>query len=158
MDLTGVSRIAFHTVYLSPFHFPLSQYAPLNQTDHPVFGCCSIPGRSDSPDNERATFFGELNNETDTFSSRPSRDRKPSFRKDPKTIRTVGFFGIDVDTDIVYFAQKEQFFQAWLTIRSQRVHVGRVNSVGGWRESLTEIPLPSVNALACGIFTDGVNG
>ena len=110
VDFTGVSRIAFHAVYLSPFHFAVPVCA-FNQTDH-QFLVVAAGQVNQIVDNERTTFLVGLNNETDTFVAGQVRIGNQSFHQVQRQFETVGFFGIDVDTDIVFFTQKEQFFQA----------------------------------------------
>ena len=110
VDFTGVSRVAVHAVYLGPFHFAVPVCA-FNQTDHQFLVVAS--GQVDQVvDNERATFLVGLNNETDTFVAGQVRIGNQSLHQVQRQFETVGLFGIDVDTDIVFFTQKEQFFQA----------------------------------------------
>ena len=79
------------------------------------------------------------------------------FHQIEREFEAVGFFGVDVDADVVFFAEQEQFFQA----RQQLAHHAVVLGAGIARVDGGEFDgnaVAFINALAGGILADGMDG
>ena len=109
MDFAGVGRIAVQSVHLRPFDFAVPVRA-FDEANHQFLVVAS--GKVNQiVDNKGAAFLVCLNDKADAFVSRQIRVGNECFHQIQRQLQAVGFFGIDVDTDIVFFTQEEQLFQ-----------------------------------------------
>ena len=78
------------------------------------------------------------------------------FHQIQRQFQAVGFFGVDVQADVVLFGEQEQFFQT----RQQFFHYtfvlrARITRMNGGEFHRNTVAF--VHACAVGIFADGVN-
>ena len=101
VDFAGVGRIAVQSVHLRPFDFAVPVCA-FDQTDHQFLVVAA--GKVDQVvDDEGAAFLVCLNDKADAFVTCQIGIRNECFHQIQRQLQAVGFFGVDVDTDIVFF-------------------------------------------------------
>ena len=109
MDFAGVGRIAVQAVHLRPFDFAVPVRA-FDEADH-QFLVVAAGKVNQIVDHKGAAFLVCLNDKADAFVTRQIGIRNKCFHQIQRQLQAVGFFGVDVDTDIVFFTQEKQLFQ-----------------------------------------------
>ena len=99
VDLAGVNRIAFQPVHLGAFDFAVPVGA-FHQTDHQATAAalCHV---DDCIDGERAAFLIGLDHKADTVPTGQLRFEAQLFQQVERDFQAIGFFSVDIDTDVV---------------------------------------------------------
>ena len=155
VHFAGVDRIAVQAVHLRPFDFAVPIRA-FDQAYH-QFLIVAAGKVNQVVDDERATFLVCLHHETDAVVTGQIGVGHQRLHQIQRQLQAVGFFGVDIDADIVFFAQQIQLFQA----RQQFAHDASVLGAGIARVDGGKFDgnaVAFVHALPRGIFADGVDG
>ena len=110
IHLTGIHRIAFQPFHLGAFDFAVPVRA-FHQTDHQTAAAtgCQI---NQVINHERAALHIGLNDKADAVPASQLRFKTELLQQIEGDFQAIGFFGIDVDTDIILAGQQRQGFQA----------------------------------------------
>ena len=105
---------------------------------------------------ERTAFLIRLHHKTDAVEARQIGVGHQGFHQIQRQFQAVGFFGVNVQADVVLFGEQEQLFQA----RQQFFHHAfvlraRITRMNGGEFHRNTVAF--VHACAVGIFADGVN-
>ena len=122
-----VNRVAVQAINLRPFDFavPVSAF---HQANHQFLFVA--PREVDEVvDDERAAFLVGLDDEADAVVTSKVGVGNQRFHQIQREFEAVRFFGVDVDADVVFFAEKVEFFQA----RQEFRHHPLMLRAGGWQ-------------------------
>ena len=149
-----VYRIAVHAVHLRPFDFAVPICA-FHQANH-EFLVVAARQVHQIINHERAAFLIRLHHKTDAVEAGQIGVGHQGFHQIQRQFQAVGFFGVNVQADVVLFGEQEQFFQT----RQQFFHHAfvlraRITRMNGGEFHRNTVAF--VHACAVGIFADGVN-
>ena len=155
MHFARVHRIAVQTIDLRPFDFAVPVSA-LDEANHQLLFVA--PREVDEVINDkRAALLVGLHHEADAVVAGKVGVGNQRFHQIQREFEAVGFFGVDVDADIVLFAEQEQRFQARQEFRHHplmlRAGVTRVNG-----REFDGNAVALVHALPSSVLADGVDG
>ncbi len=154
VHLTGVDRIAFQTVHLCTFDFTIP-VRTLNQTDHQATAAtgCQV---DQVVDDVRAALLVGLNNKTDPVPACQFGLKAQFFQQIEGDLQSVGFFGININADVILTCQQGQRLQARIKLIH---HAVILRTAVSWvqRRQFDGDPRAFINTASIRRFTNGMD-
>ncbi len=155
VQLAGVDRVAFQAVDLGAFDFAIPVRA-LHQADHHAVAAAA--GQIDHViDDERCALLVRLDDEADAAPAFEFRREAQRFQQVQRDLQAVGFFGVDVQADVVAARQDGQRLHARHQFRHDALALGtRITRMQGGQ--LDRDPGAFVDTAARSGLADRVDG
>lgn len=119
VDLARVDRVALQAVDLGALDLAVPVRA-LHEADHQAV--LAATGQvNDVVEHERATLLVALHHEADAVPAGQLRREAQAFQQVERQLQAVGFFGIDVDADVVFAGQHRQALHARIQLVDRAV-------------------------------------